>query len=461
MTMSIWRSLCVMGLLVSAASADETTKPNMVFVIADDLTWRDVGCYGGQAHTPNFDRLAKEGIRLTHCFQAAPMCSPTRHNIYTGLYPVKSGAYPNHTFVKDGVQSVAHYLKPLGYRVALAGKRHIGPMKAFPFEYLTKNKQLKMDVIERFMVSAQQAQQPFCLFVCSQEPHEPWNKGDSSRYEPDRLKLPPNWVDTPETRRNYSRYLAEVTYFDHQLGQVLDLLEQHQLTQRTLVMAVTEQGSSFPFAKWTLYDDGIRAGMVVRWPRKIKPGSVNHAMVEYVDICPTFIALAGGKPSSKLDGKSMLPVLLGETDQHKDYVYAMQTTNGIFNFLDPYGIRSIRSRDYKLIWNLMPENTFQNTTIRKPYFQSWKAKGEAGNARAAALAKRYQHRPQFELYDLRNDPYELTNLAERTEHAGTLADLRKRLEAWMKSQDDLGAQTELDARQRMKGGSKKGRPQPQ
>ena len=124
-------------LTLSAVNAAESkvAKPNLLFVIADDCTYRDIGCYGGQAHTPNIDRLATQGMRFTQCFQAAPMCSPTRHNIYTGLYPVKSGAYPNHTFAKDGTKSVVHYLKPLGYRVALSGKRHIAPQEVFPFEY--------------------------------------------------------------------------------------------------------------------------------------------------------------------------------------------------------------------------------------------------------------------------------------------------------------------------------------
>ena len=88
-------------------------------IIADDCTFRDIGCYGGQAHTPHIDRLATQGMRLTRCFQAAPMCSPTRPNIYTGLYPVNSGAYPNHAFAKPGTRSVVQYLKPHGYRVAL------------------------------------------------------------------------------------------------------------------------------------------------------------------------------------------------------------------------------------------------------------------------------------------------------------------------------------------------------
>ncbi len=104
--------MAAVGALANAGGvsfgARKKGKPNFVFIIADDCTFRDIGCYGGQAHTPNIDKLASEGIRFTHCFQAAPMRSPMRHNIYTGLYPVKSGAYPNHAFAKDGTKSVVH-----------------------------------------------------------------------------------------------------------------------------------------------------------------------------------------------------------------------------------------------------------------------------------------------------------------------------------------------------------------
>ena len=96
-------------------------SPNIVFIIADDCTFRDIGCYGGQAFTPDIDRLSTQGMKFSNCFQAAPMCSPTRHNIYTGLYLVKCGAYPNHTRAYDHVKSIAHYLKPVGYRVFQTG----------------------------------------------------------------------------------------------------------------------------------------------------------------------------------------------------------------------------------------------------------------------------------------------------------------------------------------------------
>ena len=116
-------------------STSDAQKPNFVFIIADDCTFDDIGCYGGPAFTPNIDQFATEGMMFTQAFQTAPMCSPTRHSIYSGLYPVKSGAYPNHAHAYDHVKSIVQYLKPLGYRVALSGKKHIGPDSVYPFEY--------------------------------------------------------------------------------------------------------------------------------------------------------------------------------------------------------------------------------------------------------------------------------------------------------------------------------------
>jgi N-sulfoglucosamine sulfohydrolase len=300
------RIFAFLGLISSLAAAD---PPNIIFINADDLTHRDLGCYGGQALTPNIDKLATEGMRFTRCFQAAPMCSPTRHNIYTGLYPVKSGAYPNHTFAKDGTKSIVHFLKPLGYRVALSGKTHISPKEVFPFEYSGKKNNPAMAAIEKLMTESKEAGNPFCLFACSNEPHSPWNLGDASQYPPEEIELPPYIVDTPEMRDAYSRYLAEITYYDGQVGGILALLEKHGLSENTLVMVTSEQGNGFPFAKWTLYDSGLQTALIARWPGKIDSGATADAMVEYVDLVSTFVEVAGGESgrrelSTRLIGRS-------------------------------------------------------------------------------------------------------------------------------------------------------------
>jgi uncharacterized sulfatase len=420
-------------------------RPNFVFVIADDCTFSDIGCYGGQAHTPNIDHLATEGMLFENCFQAAPMCSPTRHNIYTGQYPVKTGAYPNHTFAKPGTKSIVHYLKPLGYRVALSGKTHIAPREVFPFEYSGK-KNPDMVAIDKLFAESVAAGNPFCLFACSNEPHSPWNKGDASRYPPAKVKLPPYIADTPVVRDNFSRYLAEITYYDSQVGQILDLLDKHQLRDNTLVMVVSEQGSSFPFAKWTCYDMGLHSAMIVRWPGKVQPGSVSKAMVEYTDVTPTFVAAAGGELNSTLDGRSFLPVLMGQTDRHKQYVYGIHTTRGIINGSECFPIRTVRDAHFRLIWNPSYETTFTNACTKSAIFQSMLAAANAGDQQARRVTYNYQHRPEWELYDVQADPQEQRNLFGQPGQEQPVERLQQKLKEWMAQQGDRGIETEMDAR---------------
>ena len=434
--------------IVWLAQAQAASKPNMVFIIADDCTYRDIGCYGGQARTPHIDKLATEGMRFTRCFQAAPMCSPTRHNIYTGLYPVKSGAWPNHTRAYPHVKSIVHHLRPLGYRVTQTGKTHINPRTVFPFENFGGGKNPDMKYIDRLFAETAKGGKPFCLFACSNEPHSPWNKGDASAYPPAKVKLPPYLVDTPRMRSDFSNYLAEITYYDSQVGEIVGLLEKHGLSKNTLVMVVSEQGNGFPFAKWTCYDHGLQSAMIVRWPGKVKAGAVTDAMVEYVDVTPTFIAAGGGKPIKGLDGKSFLPVLRGETQTHKQHVFGIMTTRGINNGTDAFAIRSVRDTRYKLILNLNHESKFTNACTASPAFKSMVAKAAAGDATAKRLVHAYHHRPAVELFDLKTDPLEMTNLAGQTDLKKVETHLRAELAAWMKAQGDEGVATELKAKER-------------
>ncbi len=439
MVTAVWLLFGLSSLVAAAA------RPNLVFIIADDCTFRDLGCYGGQAQTPNIDRLASEGMQFQRCFQAAPMCSPTRHNIYTGLYPVRSGAYPNHTFAQAGTQSVAHYLQALGYRVALSGKTHIAPREVFPFEYSGKNNNPDMAAVEKLFAEGSASAQPFCLFACSNEPHSPWNKGDASQYPPEAVTLPPYLADTPVVRENFSRYLAEITYYDQQVGQILKLLDQYQLRESTLVMVVSEQGNSFPFAKWTCYGNGLQSALIVRWPGVVAPGSSSTAMVEYSDVTPTFIEAAGGTPPAELDGRSFVGVLNGSRNHHRDFTYGMMTTRGIIHGSDSYPIRTVRGERFRLIWNLNHTATFSNACTQSDYFESMIAAAAAGDSVARELVDRYQHRPEYELYDCLADPLEMNNLADRAEYADEIQRLKGNLLEWMVAQGDRGVETELDA----------------
>jgi N-sulfoglucosamine sulfohydrolase len=434
-----------------SAPSSLAAPPNLLLIIADDCTYRDLEVYGGQAKTPHLNRLAAEGMKFSNCFQAAPMCSPTRHCLYTGLYPVKSGAYPNHTQAYEWVKSIASYLQEVGYQTHLSGKTHIGPASVFPFEYSKLKGDNNPDplVLKAVIEQGAASGKPFLFIAASNEPHEPYTKGDPSVYPPAELTLPPVLADTPETREAFSKYLAEVTYFDSQVGELVALIDQAGLRENTLVMVLSEQGNSFPFAKWTCYDAGLQSACLVRWPAAVKAGSVSEALIEYVDVVPTFLEAVGLARPEVLDGRSFLPVLQGTATQHKTHVFGLQTTRGINNGSDHFGIRSVRDARYRYVRNVSPKMRFENAATKDPVFQSWQRLAEAGDAAAQKLVKDYQQRPAEELYDCLADPWNRVNLINEDNVGSVRAELRQQLDQWMKQQGDEGLATELKALERM------------
>jgi arylsulfatase A-like enzyme len=436
-------------------------RPNIVIMLADDQTWSDSGAYGNDVvKTPNLDRLSAEGMRFTNCFTATAMCAPTRQQLYTGVFPIRNGAFPNHSEVKPGTRSMVHHFGELGYRVGLSGKKHFGPEESFPFENLTMQGDLNIPKIRRFV--ARDKAQPFALVVTSHSPHLPWKEGDPSQYDPAKVKVPPYLVDSPKTRQALTKYYAEITDFDREVGEVLSVLDKADQVDNTIFVYTSEQGAQFPHGKWTCYDTGLHTALIIRWPQRVKAGSTSDALVQYVDILPTLLEAVGvdpttidtGRPGAPdggtgFDGRSFLPVLLGTKDQHDDLVYGVHTTRGIINGSWYYPIRSIRTRRYKLIWNLHYDAAFENVLVggrdNGGYWQEWLELAKT-NPHAKQMVEGYQHRPEFEFYDLANDPYELDNLADSEEQADRIKELKSQLDAWMKQQGDRGNETELTAK---------------
>lgn len=422
--------------------------PNVVLFLADDQTGSDSGVYGNEdVPTPHIDRLASQGMRFTHAFTGTAMCAPTRQQLYTGLYPVRSGAYPNHSWVREGTRSLVHAFRERGYRVGLTGKEHFGPESSFPFERLRSEEAASprqgVDVVAAARFMSRDRNQPFFLVVASNSPHIPWIEGDRSRFEAGTIGVPGYLVDTPETREALVAYYAEITHLDEQLGRVLAALEASGERDETIVIYTSEQGAALPFAKWTLYDAGIRTAMVVRWPSRVAAGSTSEAMVHYVDVAPTLVDAAGGDLRD-VDGRSFLPVLSGRSQAHREYVFGVQTTRGVIHGTD-YPIRSVRSRRYKLILNLAATNGFRNTISRPPrnaVLASWEAV-------APERARAYRDRPEVEFYDLESDPWELDNRAGDPALSDLLATHRTALEEWMRSAGDRGLETEREAMEHM------------
>lgn len=445
---------------VSVASA--ATRPNFLLIIADDLTWSDLGYEGNkEVHTPNLDQLRKESMHLTGMFTPATTCSPSRHALYTGLYPIRSGAFPNHTRVYEGTKSIFTLLKEQGYRVALQNKSHVGPPSSFPYEHILGAD----DLTETKAFIKRDADQPWLLVYASNDPHSPWKRGPQDLFDPSKLTVPLYLHDNPRTRQMLANYYAEITQFDTQVGNLMKLLEDCGEAEDALVMFVSEQGNSFPYGgKWSVYDNGIHASTLVRWPGKIEPGSSCDALVQYVDVAPTFVEAAGIDPTqidvgcpdatgaNGFDGRSFLEVLTGKRNTLRDYVFSQHTTVGINGFKEPYPMRAVRDARYKLILNLAPQNTYSIGGIHKGQpIESWQRDAKTDPDLAARIEWLFK-RPAEELYDLQADPYEMHNLAGDSKFASIKSRLREKLDLWMAQQGDQGMETELIAKSRQRPG---------
>ncbi len=435
-------------------SSPSWAAPNILLMLADDMACQDCQPYGNpEVRTPHLKRLAKEGLVFDRAFTATAMCAPTRQQLYTGVFPVRNGAYPNHSQVMPGTRSIVHHLRELGYRVGLLGKTHFGPPDSFPFEKLTKRS-------SREFVS-RDVNQPFCLVVASNSPHLPWKAGPQD-YDADSLTIPDYLVDNAETRAALARYYSEISDFDREVGHWLGILDEQGLAHNTIAIVSSEQGPQFPGGKWTCYDYGLRVALFVRWPKVVEPGTRTQAMVQYVDILPTLLEAVGADPTkvdtglpgakdggSGFDGRSFMGVLSGQAKTHGQWTYGVHTTQGIIAGR-PYPIRSIRDERYKYIINLLPDSNFHNTVIesdRANYWRSWERDAKHDD-HAKRLVQRYIRRPAEELYDLQTDPNELHNLAADSRYQARVETMKQQLTRWMKQQNDRGIETELAANQR-------------
>src|SRR5688572_4344492 len=197
-------TLFLLSLSAQSFAARSPVRPNFLLIIADDLNWRDLGCTSSpDVKTPNIDRLAKESMTLRSMFTPAPTCSPLRHALYTGLFPIRSGAYPNHTMVDPSTRSIFTYLKSLGYRVGLQAKSHVSPAASFPYENISSNAD---DIAAFTTFITRNKAEPWLAVFASHDPHGPWTRGPKELYDPAKLTLPSYLHDNATTRKHLADY---------------------------------------------------------------------------------------------------------------------------------------------------------------------------------------------------------------------------------------------------------------
>lgn len=437
----VFRRLTLL-LFVSGLCAAQPAKPNLVVFLSDDHSLLDSTVYGSKdVKTPHMQRLAQAGLTFERAFVVSPSCAPSRAALLTGLMPVRNGAEANHTRPRAEIEKLPAYLKELGYEVVSFGKvSHYQHTGDYGFDHFAHDKFHENVAIPEGIkwLRARRSDKPLCIFFGTNWPHVPW-PAENEGFDPAKLTVPPTHIDTPRTREARAKYYAAVARMDAELGAGFDAANE-VLGPNTLFLHTADHGAQWPFGKWSCYDAGIRTPMIAVWPGRIAPGTRTNAMVSWIDILPTLVEAGGGSLPKDIDGRSFVPVLRDPKRAHREKIFTTHSGDGRMNI---YPTRSVRTSDFKYIRNLNP--AFYYTTHvdlvqaadGPGYFESWREKAKSDPA-AAALLQRYHERPAEELYDLRNDPFELKNLAADPRHARELVARRLDVDTWMKANGDEG-----------------------
>jgi N-sulfoglucosamine sulfohydrolase len=420
-------------------AAENPTRPNIVWIVGEDMG-PELGCYGDtNAITPNLDRLAREGVRFTRAFTHAPVCAPSRSGLITGMYPTTTGAQHMRSELLAPPRTFTSHLRDAGYFVAWPGKTDFNfkvPKDAF-------------DTTNNWMRNA--PRQPFFAYINFTVSHESQirTNGNQARknvarlkaaefHAPAKMALPPYHPDTPETRRDLANYYDLCTTVDYLAGDVLAHLDRTGLATNTIVVFFGDHGRGLPRSKRWLYDSGIRVPLIVRWPDTIKPGTVRNDLVSFVDFAPTMLALAGAPIPTNMQGQ----VFLGpRTAPERKYIFAARDR------MDeaPDRIRAVRSKDFKYIRNFHPELPYaQRIDYMElmPTMRVWRRMNYDGRLNATQKLFFSLTKPAEELYDINADPHEVRDLAGDPRFDAELKEMRVALDEWITKTGDLGAITE-------------------
>ncbi|MEL7499952.1 MAG: sulfatase-like hydrolase/transferase [Planctomycetota bacterium] len=412
-------------------------RPNIVVFLSDDHTITDSSLYGStDLPTPNMERIAATGMTLDRAYVASPSCAPSRAAMLTGLFPANNGAEPNHSKPDANIKKLPAYLQQLGYEVVSFGKvGHYRQTPDYGFDlarHFNYHEDVAVDESIKWL-KQRDSEKPLCLFVGTNWPHVPWP--EDSKFDPKQVTIPSHHVDTPESRRARAAYYEAVATMDRELGKVYDAAKQ-KLGDEFFFLHTSDHGAQWPFAKWNLYEEGVRTPMIATWPGRIQPGVRSNAMVSWIDILPTLVDVAGGPKVENIDGKSMLDLFQGKTDRHREEIL---TTHSGDNNKNVFPARAIRVGKYKYIRNLYPEFRFESHVTKvsesNSYWPSWEAKAKT-DPHAQNVVDAYRFRDAEELFDLSSDPGEQNNLINDPVHTEALNDLRSRLDVWLKSTED-------------------------
>ncbi|HBM78973.1 MAG TPA: hypothetical protein DD438_12760 [Verrucomicrobiales bacterium] len=430
--------LTAVTLLIPVAYAQQlrhpTARPNILWLVADDMNWDSPGCFGGVAEgvTPHIDRLAEEGIQFWHGYVNVAVCTPSRSVMLTGLYSQNNGA-EGFQRIRPGTPTLPSLLNAAGFLCGTIGKP-LNQQELFRWS-TTYTWQGKGDenlwgrdpaIYRRFardfFAHAKSARQPFFLMANTHDPHDPfatsgpkgrhpdnlhYERAESSKnYDSSQVRVSAGLPDTPEIRKHLARYAGSVRRTDDMVGAVLQELDRAGLADNTIVLFLSDHGMAFPGVKANCYPDSTRSPWIIRWPGVVAAGQDDRLhMLSCVDLQSTFLEVAKLSPATQTDGRSFLPILQGGKQEKRDYVF---TQFFHIHGKDAYPMRGILSRDWAYLFNPWADG-------KRIFPRQWNGFDALRKAAQTnpLMQRRVDHlsfRTVEEFYSLREDPHCLSNL---------------------------------------------------
>tara|TARA_Y100001934_G_scaffold281348_1_gene390737 strand:+ start:6848 stop:8323 length:1476 start_codon:yes stop_codon:yes gene_type:complete len=446
------RFLLSLSVIFPFLAGAENRRPNIVWIIPDDMS-ANFSCYGETAiQTPHVDKLAAQGVKFSNAYVTAPVCSTCRSAFITGMYQTSIGAHHHRSgrgtekiHLPEHIKLVPKFFQDAGYHTSITGwpgrKGRLGKTD-YNFEW-------DRSIYDGADWSGRKEGQPFFCQIMTPggklrgKDETGWEKIQSAaekkfgKRTPDSaVKLPPYYPAHPDIVRDWAAYLDSVRMTDVMVGEVIARLKKEGILENTLVIFMTDHGISHARGKQFMYDEGLRVPLVIRGPG-IKAASLRDDVVEHIDIAALSLGAAGIKIPEYMQARDILA---------KDY----QPRQAVFAARDRCDetvdhMRSVRTRDFKYIRNFLPKRPYLQPCAYKDAknilqaVKDWDAAGKLNDIQKLVTR---QLRPKEELYDVSADPYEINNLAGNPKYARQLKEMRRRLNQWMKKTGDKGRKAE-------------------
>ena len=436
--------------------AKEEKRPNILFAFADDWGWPHAGAYDDPVvKTPAFDRIAREGALFHHAYVSSPSCTPSRGAVLTGKYHWElEGAGNLWSVFPDKFNTYPEILGKAGYFASTRAKAW-GPGRT-----KTKGRQLTgtsrgVDPIRNLLKNRPEGK-PFVHWLGTSDPHRGYAKGSGEKSGMDlsKIKLFPHYPDSLEIRGDVADYYFEVQRFDKLVGNTIAALEEAGELDNTIIVMSGDHGMPFPRCKSNNYDSGARVPLAIRWPKKIKAGTIISDFVSLIDLAPTYFEAAGIAVPGDVSGRSLLTLFAGKDEGDRSFVVhgkERHVPGQEKPDMGGYPTRAIRTHDFLYLHNFRPDRwpagtpNYEKATIGN----AWLADCDNGPTKTYMVNNRdkddhhrklydlaFGKRPADELYDLKKDPGQLVNVAADPAYAKTVKSLKDQLFAELKKTGD-------------------------